>query len=99
MSNSKFKDVCCNPFKEEHHTGLYQKRNLRRVSSSLQKKLKDLNHDDVLCASCRKRGNKIPDNDPREYLNESKFDSHKIFCNQCYIITHFILRRGGSFTQ
>lgn len=72
MSKVKFKNICCNPFNEKHHSGKQERRNLRRVSSVLLKKLDNVSHDDVLCISCRKRSSAIPDNGPRKDLYKLK---------------------------
>lgn len=58
MPNSRFKHVCCNPFDKENHSGKKQRKNLRRVSSSILEKFNFLKPDDVLCTECRKEANK-----------------------------------------
>ena len=59
MPSFRFKHVCCNPFNKKNHSGKKEKKNLRRVSSSILEKLKILKPDDVSCTQCRIEANEM----------------------------------------
>ena len=59
MPRSPFKHVCCNSFNKKNHSGKKQKKNLRRVSSSILEKLKIFKPDDVSCTQCKMKANEL----------------------------------------